>query len=111
MKVNLHTFSGGSVIFDQCHMVWRAVAIKLQHMWTCLSHSWGDEGMTLLNSCQVINSLVCIEFFVANSIAQGKEGAHSQHHQKGMGGHQNPQGRPLPCGSNSGQESSPGSHG
>ena len=28
MKVNLHTFSGGSVIFDQCHMVWRAVAIK-----------------------------------------------------------------------------------
>ena len=28
MKVNLHTFSGGSVIFDKCHMVWRAVAIK-----------------------------------------------------------------------------------
>ena len=26
-------------------------------MWTCLSHSWGDEGMTLLNSCQVIKSL------------------------------------------------------
>ena len=41
------------MIFDQCHMVCRAVAIKLQHMWTCLSHSWGDEKMTLLNSCQV----------------------------------------------------------
>ena len=53
MKVNLDTFSGGSVIFDQCHMVWRAVAIKLQHMWMCLLHSRGDEGMTLLNSCQV----------------------------------------------------------
>ena len=62
MKVNLHTFLGGSVIFDQCHMVWRAVAIKLQHVWMCLSHSWGDEGMTLLNSCQVIKSLACIEF-------------------------------------------------
>ena len=62
MKVNLHTFSGGSVIFDQCHMVWRAVAIRLQHMWMCLSHSQGDEGMTLLNSCQVIKSLACIKF-------------------------------------------------
>ena len=59
---NLHTFSGGSVIFDQCHIVWRAVAIKLQHMWMCLSHSWGDEGMTLLNSCQVLKSLACIDF-------------------------------------------------
>ena len=66
VKVNLHTFSGSSVIFDQCHMVWRAVAIKLQHMWMCLSHSRGDEGMTLLNSCQVLKSLACIEFFVAN---------------------------------------------
>ena len=65
---NLHTFSGGSVIFDQCHMVWRAVAIKLQHMWTCLSHSWGDEGMTLLNSCQVLKSLACTDFFGGNSI-------------------------------------------
>ena len=63
MKVNLHTFSDGSVIFDQCHMVWRAVAIKLQHMWMCLSHSRGDEGMT----CQVIKSLACIEFYVANN--------------------------------------------
>ena len=42
---------------------------------------------------------------------QGKEGAHLQHHQRGMGGHQNSQGRPLPCGSNSRQGSSPGSHG
>ena len=68
MKVNLHTFSGGSGIFDQCHMVWRAVAIKLQHVWMCLSHSHGgDEGMTLLNSCQVIKSLACIGFFVANN--------------------------------------------
>ena len=46
---NLHTFSGGSVIFDQCHMVWRAVAIKHQHVWMYLSHSQGDEGMTLLS--------------------------------------------------------------
>ena len=50
------------MIFDQCHMVWRAVAIKLQHVWTCLSHSWGDEGMILLNSCQVLKSLACIDF-------------------------------------------------
>ena len=63
MKVIFTPFSGGSVIFDQCHMVWRAVAIKLQHMWTCLSHSLGDEGMTLLNSCQVLKSLACIEFW------------------------------------------------
>ena len=42
---------------------------------------------------------------------QGKEVAHLQHHQRGMGGHQNPQERLLPCGSNSGQGSSPGSHG
>ena len=41
---SLHTFSGSSVIFDQCHMVWRAVTIKLQHVWICLSHSRGDEG-------------------------------------------------------------------
>ena len=27
----------------------------------------GDEGMTLLNSCQVIKSLACVEFFVANN--------------------------------------------
>ena len=40
-----------------------------------------------------------------------KRGAHLQHNQRGMGGHQNPQGRPLPCGSNSRQGSSPGSHG
>ena len=59
---NLHTFLGGSLIFDQCHMVWRAVAIKLQHVWMCLSHSWGDEGMTLLNSCQVLKSLAFIDF-------------------------------------------------
>ena len=65
---NLHTFSGSSVIFAQCHMVWRAVAIKLQHMCTCLSHSWGDEGMTLLNSCQVLKSLAFIDFFGGNSI-------------------------------------------
>ena len=52
------------MIFDQCHIVWRAVA-KLQHMWMCLSHSWGDEGMTLLNSCQVLKSLV--DFVVANN--------------------------------------------
>ena len=55
------------MIFDQCHMVWRAVAIKLQHVWMCLSHSRGDEGMTLLNSCQVIKSLACIDFVVANN--------------------------------------------
>ena len=67
MKVTLHTFSGSSVIFDQCHMVWRPVAIKLQHMWMCLSHSWGDEGMILLNSCQVLKSLACIECYVANN--------------------------------------------
>ena len=41
MKVIFTPFSGGSVIFDQCHMVWRAVAIQLQHMWMCLSHSGG----------------------------------------------------------------------
>ena len=67
MKVNLHTFSGGSVIFDQCHKVWKAVAIKLQHVWMCLSHSQGGEGMTLLNSCQVLKSLACIEFYMANN--------------------------------------------
>ena len=27
----------------------------------------GDEGMTLLNSYQVIKSLACIEFYVANN--------------------------------------------
>ena len=42
MKVNFHTFSGGSVTFDQCHMVWRAVPIKLQHVWTCLSQPPGE---------------------------------------------------------------------
>ena len=44
-------------------MVWRAVAIKLQHMCMCLAHSWGDEGMTLLNSCQVLKSLAFIDFW------------------------------------------------
>ena len=34
---------------------------------------------------------------------QGQEGANLQHHQKGQGGHQNPQGRLLPCGTNSRQ--------
>ena len=56
------------MIFDQCHIVWRAVAIKLQHMWICLSHSRGDEGMTLLNSCQVLKSLACIDLVANNSI-------------------------------------------
>ena len=42
---------------------------------------------------------------------QGQEGTNLQHHQKGMGGHQNLQERLLPCGSNSRQGSSPGSHG
>ena len=64
---NLHTFSGGSVIFEQSHIVWRAVAIKLQHVWTCLSHSWGDEGMRLLNSCQVLKSLGLYWILVANN--------------------------------------------
>ena len=59
------------MIFDQYHLVWRAVAIKLQHVWMCLSHSWGDEGMTLLNSCQVIKSLACIEFYVQPSYVDG----------------------------------------
>ena len=27
----------------------------------------GDEGMTLLNSCQEIKSLACMEFWVANN--------------------------------------------
>ena len=68
---NLHTFSGGSVIFDQCHMVWRAVAVKLQHVWTCLSHSWGDEGMTLLNLYYhgqgnwLVSSIILVESFLA----------------------------------------------
>ena len=46
------------MIFDQCHVVWRAVAIK-PNMCGCVCHTWGygDEGMTLLNSCQVIKSL------------------------------------------------------
>ena len=38
---------------------------------------------------------------------QGQERANSQHHQKGKGGHQNPQGRLLPCGTNSRQGGSP----
>ena len=59
MKVNLHTFAGSWMIFDQCHVVWRAVAIKPN---TCehVCHTfwgYGDEGMTHLNSCQVIKSL------------------------------------------------------
>ena len=30
MKVNLHTFLGGSVIFDWCHLVWRAGCLRLK---------------------------------------------------------------------------------
>ena len=45
------------MIFDQCHVVWRAVAIK-PNTCECVCHTLGgDEGMTLLNSCQVIKSL------------------------------------------------------
>ena len=47
----------------------------------------------------------------SSTTLQGQEGANSQHHQKGKGGHQNPQGRLLPCGTNSRQGVSPGSHG
>ena len=65
---NFHTFFGSSVIFDQCHMVWRAVAIKLQHLRTCLPHM-GDEGMTLLNSCQVLKSLAYCNTHRPSSLA------------------------------------------
>ena len=27
-EINFHIFLGGSVIFEQCHKVWRTVAIK-----------------------------------------------------------------------------------
>ena len=68
MKVIFTPFSGSSVIFDQCHMVWRAVAIKLQHLRTCLPHV-GDEGMTLLYSCQVLKSLAYdVLFLVASQL-------------------------------------------
>ena len=47
------------MIFDQCHVVWRAVAVK-SNTCECVCHTlwgYGDEEMTLLNSCQVIKSL------------------------------------------------------
>ena len=47
----------------------------------------------------------------SSTTLQGQEGANLQHHQKGKGGHQNPQGRLLPCGTNGRQGSSPGGHG
>ena len=42
---------------------------------------------------------------------QGEEGAGSQHHQTGEGGHQNPQGRLLLSSTHSRQRGSFGSHG
>ena len=47
------------MIFGQCHVVWRAIAIKPNTCERVATPFWGygDEGMTLLNSCQVIKSL------------------------------------------------------
>ena len=48
--------------------VWKAVAIKpdmCEHV-TTLIHTFGecgDEGMTLLNSCQVLKSWPCLEIY------------------------------------------------
>ena len=42
---------------------------------------------------------------------QGKEGAYTQHHQTGEGGHQNPQGRLLSSSTHSRQRCSFGGHG
>ena len=47
------------MIFDQWHVVWKAIAIK-PNMCERVCHTfwgYGDEGMTLLNLCQVIKSL------------------------------------------------------
>ena len=47
----------------------------------------------------------------STSTLQGQEGAQLQHHQREVGGHQNPQGRPLSHGPYSRQGCSPGCHG
>ena len=41
VKINFHTLAGGSVIFDKCYRVWRTVAIKFWHLWTC-KLVWGN---------------------------------------------------------------------
>ena len=40
-EINFHTLSGGSVIFDKWHKVWRTVAIKFWHLWMC-KLLWGN---------------------------------------------------------------------
>ena len=40
-EINFHTLAGGSVIFDKCYKVWRTVAIKFWHLWTC-KLVWGN---------------------------------------------------------------------
>ena len=41
VKIDFHTFAGGSVIFDKCYKVWRTVAIKFWHLWMC-KLVWGN---------------------------------------------------------------------
>ena len=45
-EINFHTLAGSSVIFDKCYEVWRTVAIKFWHLWTCelvLGEIWRND--------------------------------------------------------------------
>ena len=63
VKINFHTLAGGSVIFDKCYKVWRTVAIKFWHLWTCelvWGNIWRNDITQFMSGVKELALILCM---------------------------------------------------
>ena len=63
VKIDFHTFAGGSVIFDKCYQVWRTVAIKFWHLWMCKlvwGNIWRNDITQFMSGVKELALILCM---------------------------------------------------